>query len=215
MASVEEVQKFYKSKRKTDIVAVTTHTHATRHHATKRSFEQFLGGGDFARLKCHEAKELDKRGADGVHAGLHSLESGLVDKTQSSARARVTDHMPSLQRKSAPWSFSMGRELIPKEALLVLGVPTYEDAIPVRFRSVYVCPYIHLLQSTQSESQEERGVRKFTLPDGVVRSMAGNAKSVPIAGIAFAVCMSHIQRRVNIELELEMKCQPDDEEDIE
>ena len=131
--------------------------------------EHIMSGGDLARIRTQEVEELLRRVED-VSDTRVSLTDGICMKGQTSSFSRVKTFMPSLMTRSVPWSFRWKRELLPVEALGVMGIPVFRQWAPERFRGIYGCPFQHLLSD---------------MSDADVRRLAGNGMSLQVMGVAF------------------------------
>ena len=143
------------------------------------NMEPLLSGGDLARIRSHEFDELTRRGED-VQDARVSLGEGIAMKGQTSAFCKVKLLMPSLMTRSVPWSYRYKRELLPLEALEVMGVPIFDEHLPqtlIGLQSIG-CPYKHLLDSS--------------LGDVEVRRLAGNGMSLQVMGVAFLCGLSSV-----------------------
>ena len=155
--------------------------------------ESLLGPGAVVRLAVHEAEARRKRGIE-----PDVPFAGLVDSRQTSARGVVVTHMPALLTASRPWSFLHLRELLPKESLLVMGIPVYKHVLPESRQHQYCCPFQTLLPGIDVESSVDfdelrlsrSRSKKEMLTDAAIRRLAGNAFSAPVIGTAFVSALA-------------------------
>ena len=141
--------------------------------------EALLSGGDLARIRCQESEELQRRGED-VSDPRVCLRDGIGLPSQTTGFCKVKKFMPSLLTRSIPWSYRWKRELIPLEAMGVMGVPVFRSCLPKSFQNHYGCPFGHLL---------------LKLGDSDVRRLAGNGMSFQVMGVAFVAGLSSFQLR--------------------
>ena len=139
--------------------------------------EPCLSGGDLGRIRTQEMEELARRGEDPDDQRIW-LTDGICMKTQTAGFSRVKTLMPSLMTKSVPWSYRYKRDLIPLEALHVMGVPVFQEHIPRKYTGIYSCPFRRLLP---------------LLKDGEVRKLAGNGMSLQVIGVALVAGLSSFE----------------------
>ena len=122
-------------------------------------------------------EELARRGEDPDDQRIW-LTDGICMKTQTAGFSRVKKLMPSLMTKCVPWSYRYKRDLIPLEALHVMGVPVFQEHIPRKYVGIYSCPFRRLLP---------------LLKDGEVRKLAGNGMSLQVIGVALVAGLSSFE----------------------
>ena len=95
----------------------------------------------------------------------------------------LSETMPALLQKSVVWCFTgkFQRELLPKEHLVVMGVPAYEA---LTAQTGYSCPFQGILSGSNAISGAQ------------IKALAGNSIVVPVFGHLVTFVLAHLCQRL-------------------